>query len=87
MSGDVKRVRARLLRPLSRMEVEHLGTVVEQTPTTLVLDVPRGDAGRVVTALERFDELMDISLADPPLEETLRELYVGYGARQDLDSP
>ena len=51
------------------------GTVVEQTAGTVVLEVPRSRAGAVVGNLEMLEAVSDVSLADPPLEETLRDLY------------
>ena len=56
-------------------QLESLGTVVEQTPGTVVLEVPRARAGATVSALETLDAVLDVSLGDPPLEETLRDLY------------
>jgi len=75
MAGDRKRVTARTTAPLPLLELEALGTVVEQTVGTVVLEVPRSRAGAVVGSLELLDAVSDVSLADPPLEETLRDLY------------
>ncbi len=66
---------ARLSAPLARADVDHLGTVVEHSVGTLVLEVSRPRAGATVGALEQLAGVVDVSLADPPLEETLRDLY------------
>ena len=75
MAGDRKRVTARTTAPLALSELEALGTVVEQTAGTVVLEVARSRAGAAVGSLELLDAVSDVSLADPPLEETLRDLY------------
>lgn len=75
LAGDSKRVTARLSRPLSDAAVRPLGELLEHTATTVVVEVPRGSAGDAVAVLERLDGVVDVSLADPPLEETLRHLY------------
>ncbi len=85
LAGDRQRVTARLSRPLdgavldsaflTGTALDGLGTLVEHTPATVVLEVARGRAGAVVGALEQLDGVADVSLADPPLEETLRDLY------------
>jgi ABC-2 type transport system ATP-binding protein len=74
-AGDRKRVTARLNRPLPTDAVRGIGDVREHTPSTLVVEVARGSAGAVVGVLEGLDGVADVSLADPPLEETLRDLY------------
>ena len=74
MAGDAKRVTARLTRPLGASALAGIGTVVEHSEGTVVLEVPRGRAGAAVTDLERLDAVADVSLADP-LEDTLRTLY------------
>jgi ABC-2 type transport system ATP-binding protein len=75
MAGDRKRVTARTTEPLAHDALAALGTVVEQTPGTVVLEVQRSRAGSVVGSLELLDGVTDVSLGDPPLEETLRDLY------------
>ena len=75
MAGDRKRVTARTTTPLDRDALETLGTVIEQTPGTVVIEVPRSRAGAVVGSLEQLESVTDVSLGDPPLEETLRDLY------------
>lgn len=80
MANDGKRLRAQLLAPLADADLAALGleddvTVVDHTPTELVLGVPRGRAGGVVRQLERIDTVTDITMVDPPLEETLAQLY------------
>lgn len=80
MANDSKRLRAQLLRPLPDTELAALGldqdvTIVEHTPTELVLEVPRGRTGGVVGLLEQVDAVTDLTMVDPPLEETLRQLY------------
>jgi ABC-2 type transport system ATP-binding protein len=75
MAGDRKRVTARLSAAVPAAGLGRLGQVLEHTPGRVVLDVPRGSAGAVVGALEQLPGVSDVSLADPPLEETLRGLY------------
>ena len=75
MAGDRKRVTARTTSRSPAARSRHLGHVVEQTPGTVVLEVPRSRAGAVVGSLELLDDVSDVSLGDPPLEETLRDLY------------
>jgi hypothetical protein len=85
LAGNRQRVTARLSRPLDGAvldgallaggALDGLGTLVEHTPATVVLEVARGRAGAVVGALERLDGVTDVSLTDPSLEETLRDLY------------
>ena len=75
LAGDRKRVTALLSAPLPAAQVEALGVVVEQTAGTVVLDVPRSRSGSTVGLLEQLDQVLDVSLADPPLEDTLRGLY------------
>jgi len=75
MAGDRKRVTARTTTPLDRGALETLGTVIELTPGTVVIEVPRSRAGAVVGSLEQLESVTDVSLGDPPLEETLRGLY------------
>jgi len=77
LAGDRKRLRARLLRPVDVATFEGIGTIVEHTAAELVLEVPRGHTGQAVGALELLDEVSDVSLTDPPLEETLQDLYRG----------
>lgn len=74
MAGDAKRITTRLSHPLGPEDVAGLGEVLEHTASTLVLEVPRARAGEIVGTLERIG-VADVSLADPPLEDTLRELY------------
>jgi ABC-2 type transport system ATP-binding protein len=75
MAGDRKRVTAQLTAEVPAAELDRLGLVIEHTPATVVLEVPRASAGATVAALELLDPVSDVSLADPPLEETLRDLY------------
>jgi len=77
LAGDRKRLRARLLRPVDVATFAGIGTIVEHTAAELVLEVPRGHTGQAVGALELLDEVSDVSLTDPPLEETLQDLYRG----------
>lgn len=74
MAGDAKRITARLARPLPVAAAVDLGEVLEHTASTVVLEVPRARAGETVSALERLG-VADVTLADPPLEDTLRALY------------
>ena len=75
LAGDRKRVTARLSAPLPAPQAEVLGTVVEHTPATLVVEVPRSRSGATVGILEQLVQVLDVTLADPPLEDTLRDLY------------
>jgi ABC-2 type transport system ATP-binding protein len=75
LAGDRKRVTALLSGPLPTTLLESLGTVVEQTVGTAVLDVPRSRSGATVGILEQLDQVLDVTLQDPPLEDTLRDLY------------
>lgn len=75
MAGTTKRVTARLSRPVARTQVEHVGAVIEHDETSLVIEVENGQAGAAVTVLEGIDGVTELSLADPPLEDTLRGLY------------
>jgi hypothetical protein len=59
-------VTARLSHPLDLSAFDGLGTLVEHTTATVVLEVTRGRAGAVVGALEQLDGVTDVSLADPP---------------------
>lgn len=79
MAGDQKRLTAQLTTPVPAEAVAGLGEVREHSATVLVLEVPRARAGEAVAALGRIDGVADVSLADPPLEDTLRTLY-GSGA-------
>jgi hypothetical protein len=78
MAGDRQRITAHLAQPLTAVEgalLDGVGQLVESSPARLVLEVPRGSAGRVVGTLEQFGSVVGVSLTDPPLEDTLRELY------------
>lgn len=75
MTGDGVRVRARLTRPVPLSAVANVGTVVSHTSTEVELEVRKGSAGQAVGLLERIDGVADITMTDPPLEETLRSLY------------
>ena len=79
LAGDRKHVTARLERPLTDAEIAALAParVISRTPGTTTLEVARADAGRILLALESIDAVSDVSLADPPLEDTLAELYAG----------
>ncbi len=74
MAGDSKRITARLSRPVPAAVAAALGDVREHTASTLVLEVSRGRIGEIVGELERIG-VEDITLRDPPLEDTLRTLY------------
>lgn len=85
MASDTKRLRAQLVRPLPENELAALDldgdvNVVEHSTTELVLEVPRGRTGHVVGRLEQSDAVSDLTMVDPPLEETLRQLYQRTGA-------
>ncbi|CUR59525.1 putative ABC transporter related [metagenome] len=75
MAGDQKLITVRLSAPVPRASVAQLGEIREHTDTTLVLEVRRGAAGEAVGVLEHLEAVADVSLADPPLEDTLRALY------------
>lgn len=77
LAGDRKRVTARLEQPLSDADVAGLGVsrVIARTTTMLTVEVARAEAGKALLALESLDAVSDVSLADPPLEDTLTELY------------
>lgn len=77
LAGDRKHVTARLERPVTEGEVAGLGDVrvITSTPGTLTVEVARSGAGAVLLALESLDAVSDVSLADPPLEDTLTQLY------------
>lgn len=74
MAGNRKRVTARLSRPLPPAATADLGDVREHSETLLVLEVAPGRAGEVVGQLARLG-VEDVTLGDPPLEDTLRALY------------
>ena len=75
MAGDRKQVTAHLSYAVAVEQFSTLGRVIEYGPGTVVLEVPRERAGATVTTLELLDSVIDVSLSDPPLEETLRGLY------------
>lgn len=80
MADDTKRVRAQLSTPLTDADLVRAGvdddvTIVEHSPTELVLAVRRGRAGALVARLEPLEAVWDLSMTDPPLEETLAALY------------
>jgi ABC-2 type transport system ATP-binding protein len=84
MAGDRRLITARLSRPLSAAAAAALGDVREHTAALLVLEVPPGRAGEVVGELERIG-VENVSLGDPPLEDTLRTLYESAAADQDRE--
>jgi ABC-2 type transport system ATP-binding protein len=75
VAGDEKRITVLLSQPIAAHAVAHLGEIREHTETSLVLQVQRGAAGEAVGVLERLPGVVDVSLTDPPLEDTLRDLY------------
>jgi ABC-2 type transport system ATP-binding protein len=85
MAGDTKRVTARLVRPVPSSVAAALGDLRAHTASTLVLEVPRRRVGELVGELERIG-VEDITLGDPPLEDTLRTLYsAGSAAPGDTE--
>lgn len=75
LAGDRKHLTAQLDRPLDRAVLEAIGRVVAHTTATVTIEVPRARAGAALAALESRDDVADVSLADPPLEDTLTVLY------------
>ena len=75
MAGDQKRISATLCRPIPLERVADLAEISELSDTAVVLQVPRSVAGEVIAVLGSMDGVVDVSLTDPPLEDTLRALY------------
>ena len=79
LSGHRKRITARLRSPLPTGSLEALGDMYELTDTKAIIEVDRGRSGATISALQQRPEVIDVSLDDPPLEETLSTLYDGPG--------
>jgi ABC-2 type transport system ATP-binding protein len=77
-----KRVLLRLSRKVDARDLAELGTVVEQTDASAVLQVAQdklqGAVGRALASLP----LVDLAVEDPPLEEVMRELFAQSGPRE-----
>src|SRR5262249_13984426 len=82
--GDLPSL-VRSVRPHKRIVVRHgaaqslelferIGTVVEYDATRAVLQVPEQSLRDAVSRLLAEDEISDLTVEDPPLEEVMREL-------------
>ncbi len=78
-AGDRKRLTARLRRPVDSGSMSAVGEILEHTDARVVLEVSRAKSGPAISALQGLDAVVDVSLADPPLEETLSDLYRADG--------
>lgn len=79
--GDDKRLVARVSDDADVEAMATIGAVIEVTPGRVVVSVPRTEAGMTLTALQATRGVIDVTVVDPPLEDTLSELYgTGDGA-------
>lgn len=74
-AGDRKHLTVRLRTPIDPADAAVHGRVLEQTDARLVLEVDRERSGPVISELQQMAAVIDVSLADPPIEETLADLY------------
>lgn len=76
-AGDQKRVIVRLRHAVDPNAALRLGRVLEQSAARLVLEVERPRSGEVISELQRWPEVVNVTLDDPPVEEILADLYGG----------
>lgn len=73
--GAHKRVTLRFQRAVAEDDLVRYGTVVTRAETTAVLRVAPTEVARVLAALLADLPVADLSVTDPPLEETLGTLF------------
>jgi ABC-2 type transport system ATP-binding protein len=73
--SDTRRVRLSFAEPLADGELATYGKVVEQTPETATLEIPRDQTATVTAAvLQRFP-ISDVSIEEVDIEEVIRDLF------------
>ncbi len=78
-----KQLRLRLARPVDAADLADLGRVVEQSATSVVLQVAQAELQAVVAKVLSSLPLVDLSVEDPPLEDVMRDLFAGAAAGRD----
>jgi ABC-2 type transport system ATP-binding protein len=78
-----KQLRLRLARPVDASDLSGLGRVVEQSATSVVLQVAQTELQAVVAKVLSSLPLVDLSVEDPPLEDVMRDLFAGAAAKRD----
>ena len=98
--GDLPSL-VRSVRPDKRIAVRHgsgkgralferVGAVVEYDETRAVIQVPEKRLRDAVAHLLAEDDITDLTIEDPPLEEVMRELFSpteDHGAKQERSEP
>jgi ABC-2 type transport system ATP-binding protein len=72
-----KRVEVRLARPVERRDLEALGQVISHDESLAVLQVPHEGLPETVQRILARLPVVDLAVAEAPLEEVFRELYKG----------
>lgn len=75
LSGGRKRLTVRYLTAPGRSRLEPMGRVLVHGEAQAVIEVERERSGAIIGQLLDLPEVLDVSLGDPPLEETLAQLY------------
>lgn len=70
-----KRVALKLGGAADRAALEKLGTIVEEAPGRVVLQIKRDDLREAVGHALATMDVTDLTVEDPPLEEVMRELF------------
>ena len=82
-----KRVAVRLSRPVAPEQVEGLGRLISRDEAQVVLQVPHEGLPEAVSRILSALPVVDLSIADPPLEEVFRELYRRHPAAELEERP
>lgn len=75
LSGERKRLGIRLRQPVASDRLATVGIVMNRTDNQAEIEVDRAGSGSAITILQSWDEVIDVTLADPSIEETLSQLY------------
>ncbi|MEO1996783.1 MAG: ABC transporter, partial [Planctomycetaceae bacterium] len=65
--------------------LDQYGTVVEQRPPRVKIEVPRTDIPRILNQLLSKYNIDDVGVKDRPLEEVIAELFSQYRPRTEHD--
>ena len=74
-AGTRKRIELQLSEPMSAALAAEIGTVIEHRPNRVIVEVDREHTGDIVTRAMGRRGIENVNLTDPPLEDSLADIY------------
>ncbi len=76
-----KVIRVVLERSVPLKDLEAIGRVVENGSVRAVIEVPRREVSRAAAALLKTIPVADLTIEEPPIDDIVRQIFLGPGAQ------